>query len=966
MNFELVYTSAARGIVAGSKGYCTVAFTEGMPANYVRLAESLSGYVKGESSEICPVAFSHHRFVLGGQRLSVLSRVTRADYADYTGRKPTIAHHMVLERSGPMEHGSPAQAMQSPGLFISEWHDEPRLIREAKRVPIMEIDHFHADQWEKTCGDAGWAGVLAHYFHESSDKPVFIIFEPGQDLLPLIGEAQALLPPDVRWNATFNTYYSRLPQGSTCVWRCCLADSPALKEMRRTAGVLSIDLTKRLGCAPDCSPLVACAREGKRPDWPKRAAEVHIPAPPPKAMRPEPMGEAHPTAANRMAVRDGKDPARPGALPSRSVPSYPISKKRKMWPVVLATAGVTAVLIAILMGGLFLATRKPDAQVTTPPSFEPTFLEEENQQAAEVAIPQSVESGAAAAGQEERGPSTTEEVAAGVPPAEERKADPEAPAMPPPEPEWLVRLAGFETGEGPWRIEVPDLQWANHEYKFHYTDPGKAIATTAQKLGDALRGEVREHVFEMALYSVAASVSSNGITFSRLGQQQPMLIFMRVERNDSGQRDRLIWLRAWEVPADDAQESANGFQMTLPQKTVQVLMGTPRKTNLVCRATFQNAIDQDIPFESELRNGKITLVLPLSADAKKDLRKRIEQPILEANHARRKEKEKAIRSPDPSLPELNALVELYLAAIDKHETTPDRKRGKDGLNALAKRVIDVRRASLKPKEDALVKTLDELAKKEHALVQNLANAADKLRLEQRIDTMNRNLEEKRKELEKHLRPLKNPQEKLAELRQPERELEEVQKKLKSPKKGEIRDQERREKDLQREVERNKPKIEKQLKEIEIIEKGLENGRIQIGDSIIKLEAEKKSAEEAKNSIGVFTELQVEIVKLKNEIRKEEEHLAIPRKKIEDLQVVLKDDGLRAFFKKAFSTTVDPLTGTEIASVAQANEVEELLKWPVPGEMDAVKVSLVPERLVFFTKGEPSETLLIVNVNRNSR
>jgi len=44
MAYELIYTSVPRGLKPGSRGFSTVAFTEGMPANYVQTCEGLSGY----------------------------------------------------------------------------------------------------------------------------------------------------------------------------------------------------------------------------------------------------------------------------------------------------------------------------------------------------------------------------------------------------------------------------------------------------------------------------------------------------------------------------------------------------------------------------------------------------------------------------------------------------------------------------------------------------------------------------------------------------------------------------------------------------------------------------------------------------------------------------------------------------------------------------------------------------------
>ena len=44
MAWELVYTSAPHGLAEGSRGFCTVAATAGMPASLIPRVEALSGY----------------------------------------------------------------------------------------------------------------------------------------------------------------------------------------------------------------------------------------------------------------------------------------------------------------------------------------------------------------------------------------------------------------------------------------------------------------------------------------------------------------------------------------------------------------------------------------------------------------------------------------------------------------------------------------------------------------------------------------------------------------------------------------------------------------------------------------------------------------------------------------------------------------------------------------------------------
>lgn len=186
-----------------------------------------------------PIVYSHYRFQLGGQRINFLSRV--APYGtDYSGRTNKLAHH-ILARTENLPECGPAQLMLQNNFFVTEWDGTTNLISSQKQLPNARTENFKAVTWEATTGDAGWAGVLAQHYIDSPSQPVFIIYEPGTVILPLLAEVLSLLSPEKRWDATFNTYATSLPQGSDCWCRCCLPSSPILNEARKTRNALIIN-----------------------------------------------------------------------------------------------------------------------------------------------------------------------------------------------------------------------------------------------------------------------------------------------------------------------------------------------------------------------------------------------------------------------------------------------------------------------------------------------------------------------------------------------------------------------------------------------------------------------------------------------------------------------------------------------------------------------------------------------------
>ena len=74
-------------------------------------------------------------------------------------------------------------------------------------------------------------------------RQAVLIFPPGTDVLPLVAESLALLPAELRWRVTFSTYFTKLPPGIACQWRCVIEGTPeAAAAQQGPPGTLLIDL----------------------------------------------------------------------------------------------------------------------------------------------------------------------------------------------------------------------------------------------------------------------------------------------------------------------------------------------------------------------------------------------------------------------------------------------------------------------------------------------------------------------------------------------------------------------------------------------------------------------------------------------------------------------------------------------------------------------------------------------------
>ncbi len=250
--FELIYTSYPRGLQSGISGFNSVAYTKGMPKSYIQLCESLSGYpfiypFRHPMYEKNPEIYSHYRFRMGKEDISVLSRVA-ASGVDYTGRENKIAHHIILnndERLNCLE--GPAYLMMKDTLFVKQWDKNPTLL-EPKRVDLYHLNKIEISNsyraenskqqqllkpWKNFFNNSDPSLMIAKSTEynlkmSSLEIPSFILFDLEDDTLTyhkiclnLVADALNLVSTEIRWNVTFNTYFVSKPIDSCCIWRFC-------------------------------------------------------------------------------------------------------------------------------------------------------------------------------------------------------------------------------------------------------------------------------------------------------------------------------------------------------------------------------------------------------------------------------------------------------------------------------------------------------------------------------------------------------------------------------------------------------------------------------------------------------------------------------------------------------------------------------------------------------------------------
>ena len=364
--FELIHTSAKQGLIANRSGFCSVAWTEGIPSNLIAPIENLSSYqplyaAHTPEAKLNPVCFAYRKCGYGSRTLRVVSRIGFAG-VDYSGRSNRIAHHLIFEDREELDAvpgGAVAVCLESAN-FRSGWNEEPKLL--APRRPRSVANPLGiADAWKRLTGDPGWAGVVAEGFLDGSMRNCYLEFSaevPAEELLELIAEVARLLPPERLDDFTFSTYFVQAPSGGECFLRCCPAGSPALDTIRRLRPqeVIRLGVLETIPENRERSPLVDAARTGIVPlEWsagmPKLPPQVEF-VPLTGGKRPVPEEEFYRVSDRTPVpiVLPEAPASPPPAEPAAEEPAPPGNTGRKL----VFLTGIIAVPVLLAAGGYWL------------------------------------------------------------------------------------------------------------------------------------------------------------------------------------------------------------------------------------------------------------------------------------------------------------------------------------------------------------------------------------------------------------------------------------------------------------------------------------------------------------------------------------------------------------------------------------------------------------------------------------
>ena len=214
--YELVHTSAANGLIAGTHGYAPVEMTRSMPDGLRNRVEIFCGYAhRGDGN---PVNWFHAILEKGEH---VVGRVAACE-KDYTGRTNRLAKVRIWS-AGEMPRCGAGELLAMGGeWFRAAWDGE-----------VKYLDEVQGSAWARVFGARGdeLCQRVAWQVERNLETGKSIYFRTsvgwncdGEKLLELFREVIGAMGEEARRRVTFATYPAAMPGGAVCHLRGSLEE----------------------------------------------------------------------------------------------------------------------------------------------------------------------------------------------------------------------------------------------------------------------------------------------------------------------------------------------------------------------------------------------------------------------------------------------------------------------------------------------------------------------------------------------------------------------------------------------------------------------------------------------------------------------------------------------------------------------------------------------------------------------
>jgi hypothetical protein len=370
MPWQLIYTSAPRGLLSGQSGFCTVARSADLREALVQRLEQISSYHYLRVSEAAtanrnPTISAFRLLDLRGAKYYVLTRIQPCGL-DFTARTNHLAHHLVFQADELAMLPSPAAILRHWPGWLASWQGEPRWLEELAPAEFASAAKsvLPAQAWARLTGDGGRAAGL---LESECVRGCYLVCPPGSEeqVLEMFGETLQLLNfngqfPLRPWRHTFTAFLQAEDNPNDFQWRGCQENTPAYKQaVTRSAPLIPLRSVR-----VPANSLVKLAREEPKPP----------PAPTPPPSTPAPPAQV----ASRKKLSLRKTSARTPLAGSVEV-KQPALAPKPNWRVVdfsihsatLTRVGIFVAVLAVLLLVKHYAANRPVGQGSPAPVSSP-------------------------------------------------------------------------------------------------------------------------------------------------------------------------------------------------------------------------------------------------------------------------------------------------------------------------------------------------------------------------------------------------------------------------------------------------------------------------------------------------------------------------------------------------------------------------------------------------------------------
>jgi hypothetical protein len=249
MPWQLIYTSAPRGLHSGQSGFCTVARSADLREALVQRLEQISSYHYLNAAEAAlthrnPTICAFRILDLRGTKYHVLTRIQPCGL-DFTSRTNHLAHHLVFQAGDLASLPSPASILRYWDGWLGSWQEEPRLLDGLSSEAFASAARFclPAQTWLRVTGDAGRAAGL---LGDDCIRGCYLVCPTGgaTQVLEMFCETLQLLNPNGQyalrpWRHPFTTLLQAEDNPADFQWRACQEGTPGYQQAFQRSALLT-------------------------------------------------------------------------------------------------------------------------------------------------------------------------------------------------------------------------------------------------------------------------------------------------------------------------------------------------------------------------------------------------------------------------------------------------------------------------------------------------------------------------------------------------------------------------------------------------------------------------------------------------------------------------------------------------------------------------------------------------------